>query len=473
MVICIINFMIGKKISLFVLTTWLAVSSLAQISYNTTLLGRWSNDSLPALGNPAGQRFNELWGYFDSIKSREYIMMGGLDSTYFFDVTDPAHIKLCDVKAGASKSAINRDYQTYSHYAYAVNDETHGSLQVFDMQYLPDSVHKVYDSDSLGKTTHTICVYKDKLYMCSNTNATRRYALRIASLADPENPTNITTFDAPVVGGVPLFANIHDMIVVDDTAYLSCGNDGLFIFDFTNPLAPKYVYSLTVYQEKGYNHNSWLTADKKHIVFTDENLGLGIKLFEIENPTSYKHRSTFRSHNGAMAHSPFIVGNTMAYVSYYQDGVYLFDISDAYNPNVLAYYDTYPENNAYTGFQGCWGVYPFLPSGNIFASDMSHGLFALRMNVTGINSNALQKEKLELSPNPAGEMISIKLFSPADEKAQLEITDCKGQKILSRAIDLQFGKNVLDLKTDYLSPGIYFIQFTSAHASYTSKLFKK
>ncbi len=465
--------MMVRKILFAFLCLVMSASGIAQLAYNTNLLGRWSNDSLPAISSLGGMRFNELWGYVDSAKGKEYIIMGGLDSTYFFDVTNPAKIKLCDVEAGRAKSCVNRDFQTYKHYAYGVNDGGAGSLQVFDLQYLPDSVHKVYDKDSLGKTTHTICVYKDMLFMCSNTDATTKHSMRIASLASPENPLNLSTFDAPVVGGSPLFSNIHDMIIVDDTAYLSCGNDGLFIFDFTNPLAPKYVYSVTTYQEKGYNHNSWLSADKKHIIFTDENLGLGIKLFEIESPVSYKHRSTFRSHNGAMAHNPFIVGNNKAFISYYQDGVYLFNISDPYDPKVLAYYDTYPENTTYTGFAGCWGVYPFFPSGNIFAADMSHGLFALRMGVTGIDPLVLHKEKLVLFPNPAIDKTSIQLFSPADEKARMEITNSKGSKLTSVEIELQFGKNAIGLETDKLSSGIYFIQITSANASYTAKLVRQ
>lgn len=452
----------------------LSASAIGQISYNTTLLGQWSNDSLPVLGNPAGQRFNELWGYYDSVKAKEYIIMGGLDSIYFFDVTNPSKIKLCDVEAGRAKNCINRDFQTYSHYGYAVNDQNAGSLQVFDMKYLPDSVHKVYDNDTLGKITHTICIYKDKIYMCSNSSRSNvRHSMRIASLTQPEDPLFLATFDAPVVGGMKLFENIHDMVIVDDTAYLSCGNDGLFMFDISNPLNLKYIYSLTTYPEKGYNHNSWLTADKKHLIFTDENLGLGVKLYEIQSPTSYKLKSIFRSHIGAMAHNPFFVGNTKAYISYYQDGVYLFDITDDTNPKVLAYYDTYAENIGYTGFQGCWGVYPFLPSGHIFASDMTHGLFALRMGMVGINSTEVRKEKLNIYPNPSQDKAQFTLFSPAAEDAMIEITDYNGKKILRESVSLKFGKNSFSLPTDKFSSGIYFIQVTSTQALYTAKLIKK
>jgi choice-of-anchor B domain-containing protein len=461
-----------KKIAFILLLGCCFRPAFAQLSYNTMLVGHWSNDNLPALQSPAAQRFNELWGYYDSAKSREYIIMGSIDSIYFFDVTNPAAIKVCDVEAGRSDSCINRDFQTYSHYAYAVNDQYAGSLQVFDLQYLPDSVHKVYDSDSLGMTTHTICVYKDLLFMCSNTDVHKvHHPIRIASLANPENPAFVATFDAPVIGGNKLFSNVHDMTVVDDTAYLSCGDDGLFIFDVKNPQSPKYVYSLNIYPEKGYNHNSWLTPDKKHIVFTDENLGLGVKLYEIQNPNTYKLQSIMRSHIGAIAHNPFIVGNSKLYLSYYHDGVYMFDISDPVNPVILAYYDTYPENSGYAGYAGCWGVYPFMPSGTIFASDMSHGLFALRMNNTGLNSS-LKKGTAEVYPNPSGESASLKLFSPVAEEATVSIIDNEGRVVSLITTRLEQGQNSVSLTLGELTSGIYYIHVISNHGEYSSKLVK-
>ena len=37
----------------------------------------------------------------------------------------------------------------------------------------------------------------------------------------------------------------------------------------------------------------------------------------------------------------------------------------------VAYYDSYPGSG--WGFDGCWGTYPFLPSGNIISSDINSG----------------------------------------------------------------------------------------------------
>ena len=75
---------------------------------------------------------------------------------------------------------------------------------------------------------------------------------------------------------------------------------------------------------------------------------------------------------------PFIIG-TEAIISYYHDGMQIFDISNPSNVTQKAFYDTYPDNavNNHAGFEGDWGVYPFYPSENIIASDITYGLFVL------------------------------------------------------------------------------------------------
>jgi hypothetical protein len=43
----------------------------------------------------------------------------------------------------------------------------------------------------------------------------------------------------------------------------------------------------------------------------------------------------------------------------------------------LAFFDSFPTSDA-TQFAGPWGIYPFLPSGNIIVSDIQRGLLVLR-----------------------------------------------------------------------------------------------
>jgi hypothetical protein len=62
--------------------------------------------------------------------------------------------------------------------------------------------------------------------------------------------------------------------------------------------------------------------------------------------------------------------------SYYKDGITIVDASRPDNLVTVGRYDTYTQGSG-NGFNGAWGVYPFLPSGNILVSDIDNGLFVL------------------------------------------------------------------------------------------------
>ncbi len=66
-------------------------------------------------------------------------------------------------------------------------------------------------------------------------------------------------------------------------------------------------------------------------------------------------------------------------MSNYERGLTILDISDPSSPFQAGFFDTYPALNT-TNFNGAWGVYPFLPSGNVLISDIQRGLFVLKDN---------------------------------------------------------------------------------------------
>ena len=62
--------------------------------------------------------------------------------------------------------------------------------------------------------------------------------------------------------------------------------------------------------------------------------------------------------------------------SYYTDGVSVVDVSNPSNMVEVGYYDT-SENYSGGGFNGAWGAYPWLPSGNLLITDIETGLYVL------------------------------------------------------------------------------------------------
>jgi len=74
-------------------------------------------------------------------------------------------------------------------------------------------------------------------------------------------------------------------------------------------------------------------------------------------------------------HNTHVIGNYLI-TSYYTDGVTIVDTSDPYNLIEVAYFDTSPQYQG-DGYYGCWGAYPYLPSGLILATDRQNGLHVL------------------------------------------------------------------------------------------------
>lgn len=460
--------------ALLLLCCLAAMQAQAQYKrFNMVLLSKWDNDSLTQLG---AQSYNDVFGWYDSVKKREYAIVGTVDSTLFFDITNPLQTPVrCDGVAGRTGFSIWRDYDTYQHYCYAVQDAGLGSLQVIDMQYLPDSVHVVYDSDSLVLRSHTITRYGDKLYCNSaTTRAGTRRAIQILSLANPEKPVVAGIITPPIFGGTPAFNLCHDSHIHNDTIYCSGETSGLFIYDATNPANAKFIGSLTDYPEKGYNHSSWVSDDGQYIFFTDENSGLGIKAYDISNLGNISLQSVFRSNVGALAHNPYLKGHFL-YVSYYEDGVYVFDVRDPKNPQVLAYYDTYPQNNdgQYRGFYGCWSAYPFLPSGVTLALDQTNGLFVLKQDMT-LSAEEIGVENFNIYPNPVnGDKFTVSLLNQAENNVEITITDAVGKKIYHNSHAVSYGLNSVEVQLpDGTKPGIYFVTIAGRISNICKKILK-
>lgn len=334
---------------------------------NTQLRGHWDDNSLIL---QRGIVYNDLWGYADQ-NNREYAIVGSRQFTHFIDVTNPDAPVEVDREPGGT-NCLWRDFKVYGHYAYGASDFCNGGLEIFDLSTLPDSVVKVYDSTEFLDDTHNIFIdtVVGRLYGCGLTNSSSDIVVLDIS-QNPAQPQLLQNIDLPD-------GYVHDIYVRNDTAYCShIYARKMIIYDFKDLNS---IRSIGMLSSPGANHSNWLSEDGNTLVIADETLNTPVIIADVsdkENPSeisSFKSTLLAPAHTNSIAHNPYIVGNKFAVISYYDDGLQIFKIDSSASPFQAAYYDTDTLGNSYQA-RGAWGAYVFLPSGNLLASDIEHGLF--------------------------------------------------------------------------------------------------
>jgi len=211
----------------------------------------------------------------------------------------------------------------------------------------------------------------------------------------------------------------HDNTVVGNYLYVAAGYDGFTRYDITNPALPvaEVTFNASDSDTSYYAHIAW-PIDERYVLAGEEvqipPAGFGPGSFRVldfgkpKRPRTVYRWTTENAKNDRRitAHNVY-VHDGFAYLSYYQDGVRVMDVSDPREPVEVAWYDTYPEP-VLSLFEGCWGVYPFAGPDRIYASDRAHGLFVLAFN--GARKGTLTgtvRDAVTLEPIPGAAILSV------------------------------------------------------------------
>ncbi|MEY4111414.1 MAG: hypothetical protein RLZZ46_1770, partial [Bacteroidota bacterium] len=358
-----------KLLSLFLL---ISISATAQppVGKNIQLAG--------TLTYPQGVVMSNIGGYVDSL-GNEYALVGTSEGLSIVDVTNPA--VPVEVAAIPGPNSIWREVKTWQKYAYVTTEGGAQGLQIVDLSNLPDASNIPYQTwqpfvsaGSSGQTLETIHALHIEdgfvyLYGSNNGNTTGGPidGIVIADLSDPWNPTVAGLFDQYY---------IHDGYVRNDTVWGGAIYNGFFsVIDVTDKANP--VVLQTQQTPSVFTHNTWLSDNSRYLFTTDEVSDSYLGVYDINDLSNITEMDRIQSQNPgslSIVHNTHIL-NDYAVTSWYTDGVV---ITDGHRPGNLVnvgWYDTSPLTG--DGFNGCWGVYPFLPSGNLVASDIEGGLYVL------------------------------------------------------------------------------------------------
>ncbi len=347
---------------------FISLSAIQAQNYNLNLL---SNLDYP-------QDLSDIWGYVDD-NGVEYAIMGAYDGTLVIsleDYTNPTEILF--VPGGES---VWRDMKTYNDFAYITTDvEAQDGILIIDLRdiennNLPYSFYKpnlnINGNPGVLRSVHNLYIDEAGFMYLSGANLNDGGLLIFDLNDDPNNPTLV---------GIGENIYSHDVYARGNYAYSSNVNDGHFsIIDISDKSNPTPV----VYQSTSFDftHNAWLSDDGNYLFTTDELPNANIDAYDISDIQNIKRVDMWHPKEtegtGVIPHNVHVFNDYLV-ISHYTDGLKVLDASRPHNLIEVASYDTYTGN--LEGTWGCWGAYPFLPSGKILASDIKNGLFVFDIN---------------------------------------------------------------------------------------------
>ncbi|MBK8967864.1 MAG: choice-of-anchor B family protein [Saprospiraceae bacterium] len=340
------------KKSTFLLLTMLVCASL--FAQNTNVAFR-SKMSFP------GQSVANVWGY--AANGREYALVGASQGLIIVDITNPDAPQQIVQIPGPNN--LWKEIKTYRQYAYIVSEGGQG-VQVIDMSNLPapNLPYHYYTGDGpiqgqLGKI-HALHIDVASGFLYAYGGNLFSGGAKILNLnGDPYNPKYAGKFDQ--------LGYIHDGFVDNDTLYAAHIYQGLFsVVDLHDKSNPNLIETQNT--PNNFTHNTWPSDNRKTLFTTDETNNSYLAAYDISNLDNITLLDKIQSNPGSNSavHNTHILGN-FAVTAWYKDGFTIVDITRPDNLVQVGNYDTYP-NRSGSGYDGCWGVYPYFPSGNILAS---------------------------------------------------------------------------------------------------------
>jgi len=344
-----------KKIIFFLLLPFLMSS---QSNYNLSLLGTldWNNTE-----------GSDIWGWADGI-GNEYALVGLNNGFSVVNVTTPTNpveeFFISDI------NSTWRDVKTFGHYAY-VTTEANAGLLIVDLSDMSGNTY-FHQTIFNGNNSSTEFTAAHNLYIDENGVA---YIFGASSNSGSSPADGAIFLDVATNPIDPSYLGewndfyIHDGMVRGDTMYVGCIYEGeLYIVDVSNKNNPQNLGHTTT--PSSFTHNAWVSNDGNYVFTTDEQSDAYVGSYNITDMNNIQEVDRIQSNPGSnsIPHNAHVDGNFLI-TSWYRDGTVVHDITYPNNMIEVANYDSYAGSG--DGFDGCWGTYPFLPSGNIISSDIN------------------------------------------------------------------------------------------------------
>lgn len=336
-------------------------ATLFLLSTFFNLTAQSTNVSFRSSVTYSGQKLSNIWGY--AAGGYEYALVGAQLGLSIVNVTNPDNpVPITQISGPNSQW---REIKTYQNYAYIVS-EGGGGIQIVNLSNLPNAnvtVTSYFGNGAINNQltrAHALQVDEVKGYLyIYGSNLQGGRALVFNLNPNPASPN--------YVGYVNFIGYVHDGYANNDTLYAGHIYAGMFaIYNMTNKTSPVLLGSQTT--PLAFTHNTWRSGTT--LFTTDEKTNSTLAAYNISDPGNITLLDQIQSNpgSGSIVHNTYIL-NSYAVTSWYRDGFTIVDVSRPSNLVQVGNYDTYSGTG--NGFDGAWGVYPYLPSGNILISNIA------------------------------------------------------------------------------------------------------
>jgi len=315
------------------------------------------------------ETINDIWGY--AINNNEYALVGTNEGFSVVDITIPEQPTELFFIEG--ENTIWRDIKTWQNYAYVVCDQCNDGLLIVDLNDLTGQTYSF--STVFFEKAHNIFIDENGFLYAFGGNPSGVMILNLNN--DPMNPT---------YEGLNDTFYLHDGMVQNNVLWGASTQVGEFIiYDVSDKTTPTILISHPT--PGGVTHNCWISEDGNTLFTTQEYSGAYIRSYNVSNIYDIEINDQIQSWSGftnVVPHNTHVIGNYLV-TSYYTDGITIIDASNPAELIEVGYYDTSPQYEG-DGYYGCWGAYPYLPSGLILATDRQNGLHILSTNLELLNN---------------------------------------------------------------------------------------
>ena len=347
-----------KKI---IIVLFMPLFMFGQTNFNLGLIGSYEWASTEG---------SDIWGWVDPVDGKEYALVGLNDGFSCVDVSNPANptqkFYISDI------NSTWRDVKTWGNYAY-VTTEADAGLLIVDLTDMTGGTYwhvSSFAHPSNGTSVEFTAAHN--LYIDENGIC---YIFGASSSGGGSPADGAIFLDVAVNAIAPAYLGewddqyIHDGMARGDTMYAGCIYTGeLYVVDVSNKSNPTTLGTHST--PSNFTHNAWVSDNGNFVFTTDEQSDAYLAAYDITNMNNIQEIDRIQSNPGYLSipHNTHVDGNFLI-TSYYRDGTTVHDITYPHNMIQVAYYDSYSGSG--NGFDGCWGTYPFLPSGLIISSEIN------------------------------------------------------------------------------------------------------